>query len=295
MGVFERFRARHKTTCSPEIVDSRDYVVPFAVDTLETVPQGFGDRDLGPFHRGLFLPRSEPDHFGRSSYPPRLLLLTDSTLVILTHSSSGIPPDEIGLSSIDSLETGNMLLAGWTEIRFGKTGKRLDYNTRCFPPIEDFLRALRQGAFPAARTTSDTTGHFGDEFEDVKFSRAGDREIDPGEQVALSFFSLPRHRVSRRWLVHRETWDPGDLIACTDRRLIWITDRYRGLRELYGRVTRSVRIRHVQGVSIEGFQQAVAIGIRLLDRRWSITVDRELEAAAGAFAKALTRAIKSQS
>ena len=295
MGVFERVRARHNPTCSPEIVDSRDYAVPFAVDTVATVPQGFFGCDLVPFHRGLFLPRSEPDRFGRSSYPPRLLLLTDSTLVILTHSSSGTPPDEIRLSSISSLETGNLLLVGWTGIRFERTEKRLEYNTRCFEPIGDLLRTLRQVAFPAVRLTSETTDHFGDELEDVKFSRAGDREIDPGEQVALSFLSLPRHRVSRRLLVHREIWNPGDLIVCTDRRLIWVTDRYRGLRERYGRVVRSVRFRHVRGILVERHREAVNIGIRLRDGGWSITVDRELEAAAGSFAQALTSAIKPSS
>jgi hypothetical protein len=288
MAVFEQIRSRRRPDNVSEPVDSRNYIVPFTISSREEVPHDFARADLPKFRCGLFLPRRDPDKFGRSAYPPRILLLTDSTLIILTHPSDGTPPAEIRLSDIGSLETGNMLLRGWTEVNAGSARNRVEYNTRCFQPIGDFHRELRRAVFPPVTGVPFPAAHVGDAFDDVKFSRAGDSELDPDESVVLSFLSLPRRCVRRRWLIHGAIWQPGDLVICTDRRFIWITDRYKGLCERYGRVTRSVRRSEVRGVSVRRSDQSVTMGIRLRDGEWPIAVYQDLAAAVHEFADALT-------
>jgi hypothetical protein len=291
MAIFARTRTQRRPGNPPEPVDSRDYIVPFAIANLEAVPRDFARSDLPGFHCGVFLPRPDPGLFGRSSCPPRVLLLTCSTLVVLNHPSGGVPPAEIMLSDISSLETGNMLLRGWMDIGAGKTASRVEYNTRCYSPIHDFLRELRRAVFPRVKGGDIQWAHFGDEFDDVKFSRAGDSELDAEEIVGPSFLSLPRRHVRRVWMIHGEIWQPGDLVTLTDRRFIWITDRYKGVREPYGRVTRSVRISDIRSVCVRPFDGKATLSIRLRDCEWSIAVNRELEATARGFAEAVTRAI----
>ena len=184
-----------------------------------------------------------------------------------------------------------MLLRGWIAIGAGKTAKRIEYNTRCFAPIDDFLRELRRAVFPRVKGGDIQWAHFGDEFDDVKFSRAGDSELDAEESVGPSFLRLPRRQARRVWMIHGEIWQPGDLVIFTDRRFIWITDRYKGLREPYGRVTRSVRVSDIRSVCVRPSDGEATLSIRLRDCEWSIAVNCDLEAAARGFAEAATRAI----
>ena len=291
MAIFARTRTQRRPGNPPGPVDSRDYMVPFAIANPEAVPRDFARSDLPGFYCGVFLPRHDPGLFRRSSCPPRVLLLTRSTLVVLTHPSSGVPPAEITLSDISSLETGNMLLRGWMGIGAGMTTRRIEYNARCYLPIDDFLRELRRAVFPCVKGHGFEWTHFGDEFDDVKFSRAGDSELDAEEIVGPSYLSLPRHEARRVWMIHGEIWQPGDLIILTDRRFIWITDRYKGLRERYGRVTRSVRISDIRSVCVRPSDGEATLSIRLRDCECSIAVNCELEAAARGFADAVTRAI----
>jgi hypothetical protein len=291
MAVFARTRTQRRPGNPPAPVDSRDYIVPFAIANLRAVPQDFARSDLPAFSGGVFMPRDDAGLFGRSSCSPRVLLLTCSTFVVLTHPSSGVPPAEIMLSDISSLETGNMLLRGWMDIGAGTATKRIEYNTRCYSPIDDFLRKLRRAVFARANGGDVQWAHFGDEFDDIKFSRAGDSELDAEETVGPSFLRVPRREVRRVWMMHGKIWQPGDLVILTDRRFIWITDRYKGLREPYGRVTRSVRVSDIRSVCVRPSDREATLSIRLRDCEWSIAVNCELEVAARGFADAVTRAI----
>lgn len=295
MAVFASTRAQRRPGNLPGPVGSHDYIVPFAIGNLEAVPRDFPRSDLPGFYCGVFLPGHNAGLFGRSSGPPRVLLLTHSTLVVLTHPSTGVPPIEIRLSDISSLETGNMLLRGWMNIGAGTITKRIEYNTRCYSPISDFLCELRRAVFPHVNGGDIQWAHFGDEFDDVKFSRAGDSELDAEEIVGPSFLSLPRCHVRRVWMMRGKIWQPGDLFILTDRRFIWITDRYKGLREPYGRVTRSVRISDIRSVCVRPSDGEATLNIRLRDCEWSTAVNIELDAAARGFTEVVTRAINPKS
>ncbi len=62
-------------------IDSRDYIVALELRSPDDWPADFVlPPTLAGFETGLFLPRADPDWFGRSSYPPRVLLLKGSAL-----------------------------------------------------------------------------------------------------------------------------------------------------------------------------------------------------------------------
>jgi hypothetical protein len=61
-------------------------------------------------------------------------------------------------------------------------------------------------------------------------------ELDSGESVLMRVFQSPSEMISRDWLLPRHHWLAGDLLALTSRRLLWITDRERGLHSRYGTI-----------------------------------------------------------
>jgi len=104
-----------------------------------------GDSD---FRLGLFLPRDEPDWFGRSAYPTRILLLSGRALVILPHPKTREPVIRIPLQELVFVEAAHILLIGW--LRFVEKGSehKFPYNTRSARPVEEFLRVLREEYLP---------------------------------------------------------------------------------------------------------------------------------------------------
>jgi len=182
-----------------------------------------------------------------------------------------------------------MLLLGWMDIVAISARHRVEYNTRCFQPTEAFRRELQRAVFRSTAKQFQPAAHFGDDFDDIKFSRAGDSELNTREDVVLSFLSLPRRLSRRRWLIQGEVWQPGDFVICTDRRFIWITDRYRGLCERYGRVIRSARLEDFRHADVRSAEQQATLSVRFDNDQWDVSIPAVLGAAAVGFAGAVNR------
>jgi hypothetical protein len=217
-------------------IDSRQYIVAFELHSLSDCPPDFElPASLSGFDAGLFLPRDDPDWFGRSSYPPRILLLKSGALHVISHPSRGGPPCQYPLAQISSVESGHMLLKGW--LRFTGTGldSTVRYNTRGFPAVSPFMRRFRDSLL---KSTSCGTPKVDLEAGlDIKFANALEAELVRGEAVLMQFFQPPRQIRSRNWLLPHRHWGAGDLLALTGSRLLWITDRERGYRSPYGNIT----------------------------------------------------------
>jgi hypothetical protein len=222
-------------------IDSRHYIVAFELHSTDDCPPDF---ELSPlmagFDTGLFLPRGDPDWFGRSSYPPRILLLKAGELSIVSHPSAGEPPYRFVLEEISSVESGHMLLKGW--LRF--TGSGFDftvrYNTRGLQSVLRFMGRFREKLLHGAEPRWPSTVHLGAGL-DVKFANALARELDSGESVLMQVFQPPRAVRSRSWLLPYRLSIAGDLVALTSRRLLWITDRDRGSYSRYGSIASYAR------------------------------------------------------
>jgi hypothetical protein len=233
-------------------IDSRQYIVAFELRSTHDCPPDFElPAWQAGFDTGLFLPRDDPDWFGRSSYPPRILLLKGRALHIVSHPSTGEPPRRWELEQISSVESGHMLLKGW--LRFIGPGFdcAVRYNTRGFPPVFRFMQRFREqllrgisgaGPWPATsghapwlRPPEASAVQFGASL-DIKFTNALARELDSGEIVVMQVFQPPKEVRSGRWLLPRQRWISGDLLAVTGRRLLWITDRERGYYSRFGTI-----------------------------------------------------------
>lgn len=231
-------------------IDSRDYIVAFELRSTADCPPDFElPASLAGFDAGLFLPRDDPDWFGRSSYPPRILLLKDSALDIASHPSTREPPRRYPIERISSVESGQMLLKGW--LRF--TGSGFDctvpYNTRGSPSVLTFMQRFRDRLLPRLQPPATPEADFGNGL-DIKFGNALARELDPGEAILRQLFQPPREVRSRRWLFPLRHSIAGDLLALTGRRLLWITDRERETHSPYGSVASYAPLHALRSVGL---------------------------------------------
>jgi len=139
------------------------------------------------------------------------------------------------MDQITSVESGHMLLKGW--LRFAGAGfdHTVRYNTRGFRSVFRFMRRFRDELLRGGLPLAHSPVPFGEGL-DVKFANALAIELDSGESVLKRAFQPPSEMISRNWLLPRHDWIAGDLLALTSRRLLWITDRERGMHSRYGSI-----------------------------------------------------------
>jgi hypothetical protein len=231
-------------------IDSRQYIVALELRSIEDCPPDFATPpSLAGFHAGLFLPRDDPDWFGRSSYPPRILLLKGGVLHLVSHPSAGEPPCRWELERISSVESGHMLLKGW--LRFAGSGFdcTVRYNTRGLPPVYRFMQAFRAKLLARTEPNGTSVVQFGAGL-DIKFANALAAELDSAEAVLVQIFQPPREARSGRWLPARRRWIAADLLTLTDRRVLWITDRDRRSYSRFGSIACYAPLDAVASISV---------------------------------------------
>lgn len=216
-------------------VDSRAYAFAYALRKISDFPADFPvtGADFG-FVIGVFLPREQTGMFGTPRYPPRILVLTEHHVIIATHPALGRDDVCVPLEKIAVIESGRFLLDGWLTIVTRDARHCFRYNARDSKPVDEFLLKLRELLLPARTgVASDRAVPFGSRL-DLKFRNAKAAELDCGECILASFFSPAMRLTTQRWLFRRESWTAADYVAITDRRLLWITDRYDGHRQEFG-------------------------------------------------------------
>jgi hypothetical protein len=262
-------------------MDSRDYIVAFELRATGDCPPDFElPASLAGFDAGIFLPRDDPDWLGRSSYPPRILLLKDNALYIVSHPSTREPPRRWALERISSVESGHMLLKGW--LRFTGTGfdSTVPYNTRGCPPVLSFMRRFRDKLLPHAQPPPTPEVDFGNVL-DIKFGNALARELDPGETVLMQLFQPPREVRSRRWLLPLRHSVAGDLLVLTGRRLLWITDRERGAHSPYGSIASYAPLDALRSIALSSGRHGHILQVDLNGGpEWQIPIPSGFEQAA---------------
>jgi hypothetical protein len=285
-------------------VDSRTYLFIYALKTSADLPSDFRPRmgDLS-FDTGVFLPQDDSTWFTRPpKYPARLLLLGGRSLYIVPHPTSEQPLVELKLDELVQLETGGALLRGW--IRFtGKAGvHELIYNTRASRPLEQFLVILKGrwlGKF--SQKPNAPARLYGDDL-DIKFKYSIEYELLETEIPAVQYFQAPIAFEKLFLFFKREQSQPGNLILLTSaNRLVWITDGFRGRRELYAissfsipiHAFRSWRIEQVESDYFLELSFNMGLRWRVLVRQSSEHFGKELDQLARSNAAFVTRAISS--
>jgi len=219
--------------------DSRHYRYAFAIQSLSELPPDFtGFPDPGPLEAGVFLPQDDASWLGRRAYPARVLLVTSREILVAAHPAEREPLLRAPIREIHSAQCGRILLLGWFEFVWSGGRKRLPYNTRTRSPVERCIRVFKELWLPPQARRTQPCTVFGKPLT-LKFEYAESAELLPGETVLVRFFQPAVRRERGYALFRREIWLPGDLVLATSRRLLWITDRYKGRQEPYGSISYS--------------------------------------------------------
>ena len=253
-------------------VDSRQYVITYGLESPEEFPPDFlVHGPLDDFQAGLFLPRDEPDWFGRSRYPPRILSLAGRALWMDAHPSAKEPRQRIAFDELVYIESGHILLRGWLRFVARSFEQTVFYNTVYRGTVDRFLRRLRGGWMaPEQRVAQLSSVEFGEPL-DVKFRNALARELDPDEILRGRWFLAPREFTGSCLIYHWKSWAPGDLLALSPHRLLWITDRDRGTSARYGTIARYAPVDRIRSVAWEVKKGHCALRIELAaGREWRI-------------------------
>jgi hypothetical protein len=276
-------------TIAPD-VDSRRYIFPYLIRSVDDLPADFPiPESARDFQIGVFLPRDHPDWFGRSRYPPRILLLQRDAVLVLTHPRYDTEPVRLAFSDIAFYSAGHFLLIGWLRFVTAECQVDLPYNTRSERPINEFLDSLvGRSPWTAADALVRPLAEFGQSL-DIKFANLLTAAIRTGESLGARWFNPPAERI-RRWGPFRiRSKVGGDLVACTNQRLIWIRDQCNDRYERYGSITSVAPLRVIESVhcsrTADGGYLTVAFHCGL---SWRIQLLPEAYAEAAAFAETFT-------
>jgi hypothetical protein len=278
------------SSTKPSDVDSRCYIFSYLIRSQDDLPADFPIPDSAKsFQLGVFLPRDDPDWFGRSHYPPRILLLHDGSLLVLTHPRYTEEPARFVLSDLAFYEVGHILLIGW--LRFGTAGfeVHLPYNTRSERPLIEFLDSLMNVYLGhGAKVCDGGIADFGPPL-DIKFRNHLTATVREHEILSARWFSPPSERL-RRWGPFRvRSGVGGDLIAITNTRIIWIRDRWNDRYERYGSITSTAPLRGVESVRCRRIGENRDLTITLISgMSWHIPLSPRAYGEAEVFAESLT-------
>jgi hypothetical protein len=241
------------------------------------------------FRIGIFLPRDDPDWFGRFKFPPRLLVLGADSILVLTHPNCGGGSVRIPLAELAFYEVGHIFLIGRLQFTTAASEVLLPYNARSDRHITEFLDVLAQAYLPGERDRGSCEISAYGEPLDIKFRNHLQTALKEGERIHAQWFS-PSAQVWRRWGPFRvPSQVPGDLVALTDRKILWITDRWEGHFERYGSMTSIGPLRGIESVRCEGAGagSALTICFRGAAAAWHIPVQPGYIEAAQVFAESL--------
>lgn len=268
--------------------DSRDYITPFTILGAADVPSDFHlPPDLPKAFSGIFLPQ-ENGKFGLHRCPPRILIVANSALRILTRRRT--ESTRIPLTSLETLECGRILLLGWIALQWDHSEQSFPYNRRGAATVERFLNRLKMSWL---HQTPASVGpqSFGIE-PDLKFGYAKSAELLNDEKPVVQLFHPPARRMERHFGFRHEIRSAGDLLLLSDRRLLWITDWYRYTYEPYGTVSRSAPLSAVKDVRPRRVDSGPAVEVALRSGiLWRVPAGEVLENSANAFVDAAVTAI----
>lgn len=276
-----------------EEADSRQYRFAFLADCWDQLPGDFGvPQAARGFRSALFLPRHESGWFGRSLYPPRLIFLYPDAIEIRAHRFCEEEPTRIPLRELQFVEVGRILLSGWLRFAGERSDRRLLYNTVSSRPVDGFLASLREAYVPAQAAGEYHRAPFREPL-DLKFRNACRQELDLGEEMLIQFFHAARRTMRRIGPFRRESWSAADLLAITDRRVLWITDRHYGRYQPYGRIASFAPLASVSECACIRNEAGLSLVVTLRgSAAWQIPVPSELEDEARSFAQAAENRVR---
>jgi hypothetical protein len=176
------------------------------------------------------------------------------------------------------IELGRFLLLGWIKLSTSLTNQTFVFSSVGGRAVDHLLKEIRRAWLPvnASMEFSLDESPATAAVVTFKFQKRLDRELDIDETVRQTLFIPPGKVCQRKNLFRKVLHIPGDLLAITSRRVLWITDRERSgeTRELYGSIARYAPLGKVAGISLD--TQKLHINFQAAPC-WSIPIRQQID------------------
>ena len=277
-------------------VDSRRFAFIFPVRGREHLPADFPVRvDFERVISGVFLPQEQCDWFKKPRYPAYILLLLPDELLAIAHPASGEQGVTISLRDILAIESTHILLDGRLTLYTSERVHTWRYNTRDERHMDELLHHLRQATMVETRPAETSKALTFGEALGLKFAGAESRELDPEERLRARIFVAPKLVTGKNWVFKTEFWTPGEYLALTSRRVLWITDQCNDFRSRCGSTARYAALQYLFGIHVTHHGQQYGLNVSLCGRlHWQVTLGRNLHNEAESFVEC-TRDLRSWS
>lgn len=215
-----------------EPVSSTQYRFSYQIRSARDLPADFDLQNENlSFEFGIFLPQDQfPDVHKGSSHPARVFLLENHGLTIYTHPSSHQAVARIDLAGLQMVEQGRFLLRCWVSFFTAQIDRTFFFSSESSRTVSGLLKQIRCRWLPHNAPGKVSLGR-SREIEDgiaFKFQKRLEKEIDTDETIEEMMFIPPQKIYQRKHLLRKVIYVPGDLLAITSQRVLWITDREQG-------------------------------------------------------------------
>ena len=273
---------------------TQQYSHAYLIQRPDHLPTDFPvNADFAKLICGLFLPSRRRGKFGVASCPARILLLFPDSVAVVAHPSTGSPRADIQIDDIVVIEQRRLLLDASISIRASDVVQEWPYDVHEEGFVGEFLSHLRHLFLtnqPAERTLGRSV--FGEPL-DHKFGCGESDHVDRSEALTARFFSAPSTMIRKRWLVRTNVLVPGEYLALTSRRILWLSDQIDDNYEPRGIMSRFAPLRQVAEINVGNQNGTCEIVLTLFcGIHWRLPIQADFYGEAKSFAKQAYRLLE---
>ncbi len=200
---------------------------------------------------GVFVPARAYGRLRGLQSPACIVLLSQTMLLVIVHPREGGTRKIIPLHEILAIESRQVFPEGRITVRTADSVHEWPYDLHAEGYVTEFMYQLRQAVLSdgeAAQRSPDRS-IFGEPLNH-RFGCAESDNLDRGEPLMTRFFSAPSTTIRKRWLFKIKLPVPGEYLAVTSRRVIWITDRVDGIHQPTGIMSSYAPLRNFVGIGL---------------------------------------------
>ena len=266
---------------------TQQYSHAYLIQRPDHLPTDFPVKaDFAKLICGLFLPSRRRGKFGVAFCPARILLLFPDSVAVVAHPSTGSPRADIQIDDIVVIEQRRLLLDASISIRASDVVQEWPYDVHEEGSVAEFLSHLRHLFLtnqPAERTLGRSV--FGEPL-DHKFGCGESDHVDRSEALTARFFSAPSTMIRKRWLVRTNVLVPGEYLALTSRRILWLSDQIDGVYQPSGMIAKYAPLRYISEIRFSRRGDTCEINLDFWGSiRWSVPIQPDFCDEAKSFTK----------
>lgn len=251
------------------------------------------EADFERLQCGLFLPARHASRLNESAHSARIVLLFLDRVAVMPHPVTGLSPAEVRLDEILAIEHRRLFPDAAITVRTADGAQHWPYDLHSEGFVGEFLFQLRQILLTEEKATGrGGRASFGEPL-DHKFGCGESDNLDRAEPLIARFFSAPTTLMQKKWFLKTKTTIPGEYLALTSRRALWLSDQIDDNYEPRGIMSRFAPLRQVSDIEVRRQDGACEIVLTLVGGMdWRLPIQADFYEEAESFAKQAYRILE---